>query len=71
VNPAGANGLFYGNPGQLLVQTEVVLAVAAFAFTGSFVLLKIVNRFSKLRVTSEEEEQGLDLSQNGEEAYFP
>jgi Amt family ammonium transporter len=67
VNPGGANGLFYGNAGQLLVQTEAVLAVAAFAFIGSFALLKIVNYFSKLRVTPEEEEKGLDLSQTGEE----
>jgi Amt family ammonium transporter len=43
----------------------------AFSFTVSFVLLKIINRFSKLRVTPEEEEQGLDLSQCGEEAYCP
>jgi len=69
VNAAGANGLFYGNPKQLLIQTEAVLAVIAFAFTVSFVLLKIVNKFSKLRVTPEEEEKGLDLSQSGEEAY--
>jgi Amt family ammonium transporter len=69
VNSAGANGLFYGNPNQLLIQIEAVLAVMAFAFTVSFVLLKIVNRFSGLRVTPEEEEQGLDLSQSGEEAY--
>jgi Amt family ammonium transporter len=69
VNSAGANGLFYGNPRQLLIQTEAVLVVVAFAFFGTFVLLKIVNRFSKLRVTPEEEAQGLDLSQNGEEAY--
>jgi Amt family ammonium transporter len=69
VNSAGANGLFYGNPNQLLIQIEAVLAVIAFAFTVSFVLLKIVNRFSRLRVTPEEEEQGLDLSQSGEEAY--
>ena len=71
VNSAGANGLFYGNPSQLLVQTEAVLVVIAFAFVGSLVLLKIVNGFSKLRVTPEEEERGLDLSQNGEEAYSP
>jgi Amt family ammonium transporter len=69
VNSAGANGLFYGNPNQLLIQTEAVLAVIAFAFTISFVLLKIVNRFSSLRVTPEEEEQGLDVSQSGEAAY--
>jgi Amt family ammonium transporter len=47
------------------------LVVVAFAFTVSFVLLKIINRFSKLRVTPEEEEQGLDLSIHGEEAYSP
>jgi len=71
VNSAGANGLFYGNPRLFLVQTGVVLAVIVFAFVVSFVLLKIINRFSKLRVTPEEEEQGLDLSQFGEEAYGP
>jgi Amt family ammonium transporter len=71
VNPAGGNGLFYGNPSLFLIQTGVVLVVMAFSFTASFVLLKIINRFSKLRVTSEEEEQGLDLSQCGEEAYCP
>lgn len=69
VNPLGANGLFYGNPSQLLIQTEAVLAVIAFAFTVSFMLLKMINVFSKLRVTPEEEEQGLDSSQFGEEAY--
>ena len=66
VNPAGANGLFYGNPSQLLIQTETVLVVIAFSFVVSFVLLKIINVFSKLRVTPEEEEEGLDLSQLGE-----
>ncbi len=71
VNSLGKNGLFYGNPSQFLVQIEAVLVVIVFAFTVSFVLLKIVNVFSKLRVTSEEEERGLDLSQHGEEAYVP
>jgi len=71
VNDKGANGLFYGNPSQFLIQIEAVLAVIAFAFTVSFVLLKVINVFSKLRVTPEEEEQGLDLSQFGEEAYHP
>jgi Amt family ammonium transporter len=69
VNSLGKNGLFYGNPSQFLVQIEAVLVVIVFAFTVSFALLKIVNVFSKLRVTPEEEERGLDLSQNGEEAY--
>jgi Amt family ammonium transporter len=71
VNSAGRNGLFYGNPSQLLIQTEAVLVVMVFAFVATFVLLKIVNSFSKLRVTPEEEEKGLDISQCGEEAYCP
>jgi Amt family ammonium transporter len=71
VNTAGRNGLFYGNPTQFLIQIEAVIVVAAFAFFVSFALLKIINVFSKLRVTAEEEEQGLDLSQCGEEAYYP
>jgi Amt family ammonium transporter len=71
VNSAGANGLFYGNPSLFLVQTGAVLVVIVFAFVVSFVLLKIINRFSKLRVTPEEEKQGLDISQCGEEAYWP
>jgi Amt family ammonium transporter len=71
VNSAGANGLFYGNPHLLLLQVEAVLVVIAFAFVVSFALLKVVNVFSKLRVTAEEEEKGLDLSQFGEEAYHP
>jgi Amt family ammonium transporter len=71
VNLGGKNGLLYGNAGQLLVQTEAVLVVIAFAFIVSFVLLKVINVFSKLRVTPEEEEQGLDIIIHGEEAYSP
>jgi Amt family ammonium transporter len=71
VNRAGANGLFYGKPSQFLIQIEAVLVVAAFAFVVSSVLLKMVNTFSRLRVTPEEEEQGLDRSQCGQEAYHP
>ncbi|MBI4050548.1 MAG: ammonium transporter [Candidatus Doudnabacteria bacterium] len=69
INPAGANGLFYGNPGQLVVQLVAVVAVAAFAFFGSYILLKLVSLFMDLRVSREEEEAGLDISQHGEKAY--
>jgi ammonium transporter, Amt family len=63
------NGLFYGNVYQLEVQILAIVVVSAFAFAGSYVLLKIVNIFSPLRVSVEEEDAGLDLSQHGEEAY--
>ena len=68
-NVNGVNGLFSGNPAQLGVQAIAVVVVALFSFAGSYVLLKIVNKFSPLRVSPEEEDAGLDLSQHGEEAY--
>jgi Amt family ammonium transporter len=68
INPHGANGLFYGNPNLLSAQFIALVAVAAFAFAGSYLLLKLINVFMPLRVSPEEEEIGLDLSQHGEEA---
>lgn len=68
VNPV-VQGLFYGNPSQLVIQAIAVLVVAAFAFAGSYILLRIVDVFSPLRVSPKEEDEGLDLSQHGEEAY--
>jgi Amt family ammonium transporter len=64
-----AVGLFYGNPDQLLVQLLAVIIVAAYAFFGSYLLLKAINIFTPIRVSLEEEEKGLDQSQHGEEAY--
>ncbi len=64
-----ASGLFYGNAGQLVAQVASVAVVASFAFFGSYLLLKLINVFSPLRVSPEEEDKGLDLSQHGEEAY--
>lgn len=63
------DGLFYGNVSLLLSQIIAVVVVAAFAFFGSYLLLRLINVFSSLRVSPEEEDQGLDLSQHGEEAY--
>jgi Amt family ammonium transporter len=71
INPTGPNGLFYGNPNQLLVQLLTIAVVAGFAFFGSYVILKIINRVTPLRVSPEEEQRGLDESEFGEEAYYP
>jgi Amt family ammonium transporter len=54
---------------QFVSQLEAVAVVAAFTFVGSYVLLKIIDRVSPLRVSPEEEERGLDQSQHGEDAY--
>jgi Amt family ammonium transporter len=69
VNAAGANGLFYGNPKQFLIQAVAVLASISFAFFGSLILLKITDNIISLRVDEEDEVLGLDLSQHEENAY--
>ncbi len=69
INASGVNGLFYGSLYQLGVQVLAIAVVSAFAFAGSYLLLKLVNVFSPLRVSPEEEDAGLDMSQHGEEAY--
>ena len=69
VNAAGFDGLFYGNPNQLLVQAIAALVSIAFAFGVTFVITKLLSRFIGLRVTENEEEVGLDISEHGERAY--
>ena len=69
INPDGADGLFFGNPGQLGVQVVAVLASWILAFVGTIILLKIVDATMGLRVSHEEEQTGIDLSQHDENAY--
>ncbi len=69
VNSAGANGLFYGNPHQLLTQAVGVLATWVFAGAGTFILLRAVDALMGLRVTREEEKIGLDIVLHNENAY--
>jgi len=69
INPDGADGLFFGNPGQLGIQAIAVLATWVFAFVGTFILLKIVDAIMGLRVSTDEEQTGIDLSQHDENAY--
>jgi Amt family ammonium transporter len=69
VNPAGANGLLFGNPMQLLIQLAGVAAAWAVAGVGTFVVLKIVNAVTPFRAASEAELKGLDLSVHGQAGY--
>ena len=69
VNPAGANGLLHGNPGQLLNQAIAVAITIVLASAGSFAILKIVDATVGLRINKDDEIQGLDLSEHGEVAY--
>jgi len=69
VNPAGADGLLWGNPVQVWIQAKAVLVTAAWSFAVGLVLLKTVDVFMKLRVSEHEERVGLDLTQHREAAY--
>jgi Amt family ammonium transporter len=69
VNSAGANGLLYGNSGQLTTQIIAVAVTWVYAFVMTVVLAKIVDATIGLRVPDEEEAVGLDISQHAEKAY--
>lgn len=69
VNSGGANGLFYGNPHQVVVQLIGVAATWIFSGVGTFILLKLVDVIMGLRVTPEEERIGLDIVLHNENAY--
>ncbi len=70
LNPAGADGLLAGNPRQLGLQALGVGAAGAYALVVTFVLLKLVDAIVGLRVSEEEEAEGLDASQHGESGYI-
>ncbi|ALL07960.1 ammonium transporter [Pedobacter gandavensis] len=69
VNAGGVDGLLYGNPAFFFTQLKGVLIVAIFSFVVSFLIFKLINVVQPIRVTSEEEEAGLDASQH-DEKYF-
>jgi len=69
INPAGFDGLFYGNPKQVLIQAVGIVAAIAFSMGVTTVILKVVESVTGLRVTDEEEIQGLDVTQHSEVGY--
>lgn len=69
VNSAGNDGLLYGNAGLVVNQLIAVGVVVVYAAAMTFVLLKLIDLTIGLRVSREEEVQGLDISQHGETAY--
>lgn len=61
------NGLYFGETKLFFVHLIALVSVSVFAFVGSFILLLITNSISRLRVSPEDEEIGLDMSQHDEE----
>jgi len=69
VNPAGFDGWLAGNPGQFALQALGVVVTYLYAGVGTYIILKVISRFTQLRVSAAEEEYGLDQSLHGEAAY--
>jgi ammonium transporter, Amt family len=64
-----ADGLFYGDAGQFWSQAVAAAVAPAYAFIGTFVLLKLVGAAIPLRATEHDEAVGMDVIYHGEEAY--
>ncbi|HEV2482650.1 MAG TPA: ammonium transporter [Puia sp.] len=66
VNKAGANGLLYGNPSFFFIQLKAMGIAVGYSFAVSYGIFKLVNFIVPVRVSEEEEEEGLDASQHDE-----
>ncbi len=69
INAAGNDGALFGNPEQLVVQIIAVIAVGLYAFGMTYLILKLISYVMPLRVTSADEQEGLDKSSHGEAGY--
>lgn len=70
VNPAGADGFFYGGGlEQFWIQAASVGMAILFTLVMTFVILKVIAIFTELRVSEDAEVVGLDISEHGENGY--
>ena len=69
VMPNGPVGWLYGNPAQLGIQAFGIAVAGAFAFVVSLAIFKIIDKTIGLKVSDEEEEAGLDITQHAEKAF--
>jgi ammonium transporter, Amt family len=69
VNGAGTDGMMYGNSGFFFKQLIAVAVASAYAFIFTYIMLSLINLISRVRVSEEEEEIGLDAALHGERAY--
>jgi Amt family ammonium transporter len=65
----GIDGAFYGEPSQLVDQIVAIVAVALFSFVVTSVILKVLDLAMGIRVSDDDEEMGLDITQHGERGY--
>ncbi|MBV9346676.1 MAG: ammonium transporter [Pseudolabrys sp.] len=63
---AGNPGLLDGNPGQVVTQLYGIAVTLVWSGAATFIILKVINALAPLRVSVEDERQGLDVTQHGE-----
>ncbi|MGV3685852.1 MAG: ammonium transporter [Daejeonella sp.] len=66
VNPAGADGWFLGNSTFFFTQLKAVFITVTYSFVVSYGIFKLINLIQPIRVSSEEEDEGLDSTQHNE-----
>jgi Amt family ammonium transporter len=64
--PAGSPGLLEGNPQQVLIQLYGIAATIVWSGAVTFIVLKVIAFLVPLRVTQQDETEGLDVTQHGE-----
>ena len=69
VNPAGANGLFFGETHLFTAQLISIVVAYVLAIAGSYILYKIVSLIMDVSADETEELTGLDISEHGERGY--
>ena len=69
INPAGADGLFFGNAKLFIAQVIAIVITIAYSFIVTAIILKLLDKTVGLRVDDESEVVGLDISQHGESGY--
>jgi Amt family ammonium transporter len=68
INPLG-KGAIEGNPGQILIQIEGIAIAGAYCAVITYIILMALHYTIGLRVTKDEEMEGLDLTQHGERLH--
>jgi Amt family ammonium transporter len=69
MNAAGADGLMSGDSSFFMKQCVAVVGASVYAFVFTYVMLIIINKITKVRVSEAEEDKGLDDALHGEKAY--
>jgi Amt family ammonium transporter len=68
INPNGADGLFFGGTDFFMKELIAVVGTSIYAFIFTYLMLVLINKITRVKVTAEEEEIGLDSSYHGETA---